>query len=75
VLFEDSRPARGVRVWDHRSCHRQLKHGVFPSIVELQAAINRFLEETNSELKPFVWTAYPDRIIVAYRELSAGPKH
>ena len=37
---------------------RRLKRGVFRSVVELQAAINRFLEETNADPKPFVWTAY-----------------
>src|SRR6476661_325170 len=35
---------------------RRLKRGVFCSIVELQAAINRFLQETNDDPKPFVWT-------------------
>ena len=42
---------------------RRLKRGVFGSIVELQAAINRFLAETNDDPKPFVWTADPDRIL------------
>ena len=28
-----------------------------------KAAINRFVEEHNSEPKPFVWTADPDRIL------------
>ena len=35
----------------------RLKRGVFTSIVELQAAINRFIAETNDNPKPFVWTA------------------
>jgi hypothetical protein len=42
-----------------------LKRGVFQSIVDLQAAINRFLAETNDEPKPFIWTADPDKIIAA----------
>jgi transposase len=46
---------------------RRLKRGVFGSIVDLQAAINRFLRETNDNPKPFVWTADPDRIIAAVR--------
>jgi transposase len=46
---------------------RRLKRGVFGSIVELQAAINRFLRETNDQPKPFVWTADPDNIIAAVR--------
>ena len=40
---------------------RRLKRGVFRSLVDLQAAINRFLAETNDNPKPFVWTADPDQ--------------
>jgi transposase len=46
---------------------RRLKRGVFCSLVDLQAAINRFLAETNDDPKPFVWTADPDQIIAAVR--------
>ena len=44
---------------------RRLKRGVFRSIVELQAAIHRFIAETNGNPKPFVWTADPNRVIAA----------
>jgi transposase len=44
---------------------RRLRRGVFRSIVDLQAAINRFIAETNVGPKPYVWTADPDRIIAA----------
>jgi transposase len=46
---------------------RRLKRGVFKSVVDLQAAINRFLEEHNGQSKPFTWTADPDKIIAAVR--------
>jgi transposase len=46
---------------------RRLKRGVFRSIVDLQAAINRFLDEHNTTSKPFTWTADPDKIIAAVR--------
>jgi transposase len=46
---------------------RRLKRGSFRSIVDLQAAINRFLRETNDDPKPFTWTADPDKIIAAVR--------
>jgi hypothetical protein len=36
-------------------------------VVDLQAAINRFLAETNDNPRPFVWTADPDKIIAAVR--------
>ena len=44
--------------------HR-LKRGVFTSIVELQAAINRFIAETNDKPEPFVWTKSADAILAA----------
>lgn len=46
---------------------RRLKYGVFQSVVDLQAAINRFVKEHNHEPKPFVWKADPDKIIAAVR--------
>ena len=50
-----------------RLTKRRLKRGVFSSVVELQAAINRFIADHNTDPKPFVWTADPDRIIAAVR--------
>ncbi len=44
---------------------RRLKRGVFRSVVDLQAAINRFVAEHNQAPKPFLWTADPDTIIAA----------
>src|SRR5664280_646494 len=46
---------------------RRLKRGVFLSVVDLQAAINRFVVEHNAKPKPFSWTANPDKIIQAVR--------
>ncbi len=46
---------------------QRLKRGVFRCVVELQAAINRFVAETNDNPKPFTWTADPDKIIAAVR--------
>ncbi len=46
---------------------RRLKRGVFRSIVDLQAAINRFVAETNDDPRPFTWTADPDKIIAAVK--------
>ena len=44
---------------------RRLKHGVFHSIVNLQQAINTFIEKHNEKPKPFVWKADPKAIIAA----------
>jgi transposase len=46
---------------------RRLKRGVFHSLVDLQAAINRFVAETNENPKSFSWTADPDKIIAAVK--------
>ncbi len=42
---------------------RRLKRGVFHSVVDLQAAINRYLEQHNHDPKPFVWTKSPETIL------------
>ena len=45
---------------------RRLKHGIFHSPVDLQAAINRFVREYNAaNPQPFIWKAHPDDIIAA----------
>ena len=45
---------------------RRLRRGVFRSLVDLQAAIHRYLAEHNADPKPFVWTARED-----YRQAEA----
>ena len=46
---------------------RRLNRGVSHSVADLQAAINRYLDEANKKPKPFLWTADPDRIIAAVK--------
>ena len=46
---------------------RRLKRGVFHSLVSLQAAIKRYLDEANAKPRPFRWTKDPDEIIAAVR--------
>jgi transposase len=46
---------------------QRLKRGVFKGIADLQAAINRYLAETNQNPTPFAWTADPDAIIEKVR--------
>ena len=46
---------------------RRLRRGVFRSIVDLQAAIKRFITEVNLNPTRFVWTAAPERVIVRFR--------
>ena len=42
---------------------QRLRRGSFVGIVELQAAIHRFIAEHNENAKPFIWTADPNAII------------
>ena len=45
---------------------RRRKNGIFHSLVDLQAAINRFVREYNAaNPQPFIWKAHPDDIIAA----------
>ena len=44
---------------------RRLQRGTFLGVVDLQAAINRYVEEHNADPKPFRWRAEPDAIIAA----------
>jgi transposase len=55
--------ANAVETFFATLTRRRLQRGAFHSLVDLQAAINRYLEDHNGSPKPFVWTADPDRII------------
>jgi hypothetical protein len=44
-----------------------VKPGAFRPVVDLQVAINRFLDDHNRQSRPFTKTADPDKIIVAAR--------
>ena len=51
-----------------------LKRGRFRSIVDLQAAINRYIAEHNQDPKPFIWTKTPGQILAKLNPLNA-PVH
>jgi transposase len=51
---------------------RRLRRGVFRSLVDLQAAINRYLAEHNSDPKPFVWTATSASILAKLDQVNAS---
>jgi DDE superfamily endonuclease/homeodomain-containing protein len=48
---------------------RRIRRGAFKSIADLQAAINRYLDEHNANPKPFVWTKPADAILVKLQRL------
>jgi hypothetical protein len=45
---------------------------VFGSIVELQAAINRYIAQHNHDPKPFTWTKTADQISAKLNQLNAS---
>jgi hypothetical protein len=55
--------ANAVETFFASLTRRCLQRGAFHSMVDLQAAINRYLGEHNRKPKPFVWTADPNRNI------------
>ena len=57
--------ANAVEGWFAKLTRQRLKRGVFTSIAELQAAINRFIAEANGKPTPFVWTKSADAILSA----------
>ncbi len=48
---------------------RRLKRGVFHSIADLQAAINRYIREHNNDPKPFVWTKPANTILTTINRI------
>ena len=57
--------ANAVEGWFAKLTRQRLKRGVFTSIIELQAAINRFIADANGTPKPFVRTKSTDAILAA----------
>ena len=49
---------------------RRLRRGDFTSIVDLQAAINRYIAEHNDSPRPFVWTKSAKAILAKVRQTS-----
>ena len=49
---------------------RRIRRGVFKSVVDLQAAINRYLKEHNQEPKPFMWTKPASEIMAKLDRLA-----
>jgi hypothetical protein len=66
---EDHAPVGSVRVvWQFpKLTSRRLRRGSFHSLVALQEAINRFVEEHNCGPRPLMWTADPDAIVEKVR--------
>jgi hypothetical protein len=51
---------------------RRLKRGSFHSVVDLQAAIHRYIAEHNAVPKPFTWTKMPALIMTKLNPMNAS---
>ena len=56
-----------VEGWFALLTPRQIRRGVFPTIEALEAAIRRYIEATNADPHPFVWTKSADDILDSVR--------
>jgi hypothetical protein len=55
-------PAKAER-WFGELTQKAVRHGTFVSVVELQEAIEEFLQAWNEAPRPFVWTATVEKIM------------
>jgi transposase len=51
---------------------QRLKRGVFHSVVDLQAAIKRYIDQHNDDPKPFTWTKSAKTIVEKLNRLNAS---
>jgi transposase len=56
-----------VERWFRELTQKRLRRGTFPSVYDLIAAISEYLEATNANPKPFVWTASVNAILKKVR--------
>ncbi|HLC23021.1 MAG TPA: IS630 family transposase [Dehalococcoidia bacterium] len=52
-----------VERWLSQITQKRIRRGAFPSVPDLVAAINQYIEFTNANPKPFVWTATVEAIL------------
>jgi transposase len=52
-----------VERWLSQITQKRIRRGTFPSVTDLTAAINQYIELTNANPKPFVWTATVEAIL------------
>ena len=54
-----------VETWFALLTRRRLQRGVFTSTADLEAAIQDYIDQTNADPKPFVWTQSADAILAS----------
>ena len=53
--------------WFALLARRQLQRGVFETTADLERAIHAYIDRTNTEPKPFVWTKSADAILASVK--------
>ena len=54
-----------VEAWFALLTRRRLQRGVFTSTADLEAAIQHYIDQTNADPKPFIWTKSADAILAS----------
>ena len=58
-----------VEIWFNRITQQAIRRGTFPSVRELVAKIDSFVQSSNASPHPFVWTATADSIFAKVQRL------
>lgn len=67
-----------VEIWFHRITQRAIRRGTFRSVPELTRKIDQFVQSSNAQARPFVWTATADSIFAKLQRLCeriSGTQH
>jgi putative transposase len=67
-----------VEIWFHRISQHAIRRGTFRSVRELIHKIDRFVQSSNAQARPFVWTATADSIFAKLQRLCeriSGTQH
>jgi len=58
-----------VEIWFRRITQRAIRRGTFRSVRELVQKIDQFVQASNAQARPFVWTATADSIFAKLQRL------
>ena len=54
-----------VEAWFALLTRRRLQRGVFTSTADLETALQAYIDQTNADPKPFIWTKSADTILAS----------
>jgi putative transposase len=58
-----------VEIWFNRITQQAIRRGTFRSVKELVEKIDRYVQNSNHQARPFVWTATADSIFAKVERL------